>query len=136
MASSTRSTSFPLELPESSSLSSPSLPIGSTSSQITQAFPPLQPQREPLPVSAYRPYSAPPRTRAERLNAFLFRDPPEGIRRLQQPLLLVSLTGFLIGALKGGRKSSLIFTAENAHRKPQNKNQWYYYRKVRPEARL
>lgn len=54
--------------------------------------------------------------------------------RLPENLWIAGASGFVTGWLKGSRKRSLRWTAENSHRKPDTKAGWYTYRKVRPDA--
>jgi hypothetical protein len=42
-----------------------------------------------------------------------------------------AVLGGLIGVVRGGRKASLRFLAENAHRPPRTKQGWYFYFKTK-----
>ena len=54
---------------------------------------------------------------------------------IPQRVLLVPGTAFIVGSaiglVRGGRRASLRFLAENAHRPPKTVEGWYFYNKTK-----
>ncbi|KAF8311145.1 hypothetical protein DL93DRAFT_2083589 [Clavulina sp. PMI_390] len=65
-----------------------------------------------------------------------FDEKPEAIRLyIPRELYLIPLTttsmGMALGFLRGSRKASLRYLAENAHRAPKTLEEWYFYHKTK-----
>lgn len=63
-------------------------------------------------------------------------EPKTAIRvNIPQRVLLVPGTAFIVGSaiglVRGGRRASLRFLAENAHRPPKTVEGWYFYNKTK-----
>lgn len=56
------------------------------------------------------------------------------------PMQSIPITGFAIGFCTGlyqaGKQSSLVFMAENAHRRPDTVQGWYFYNKTKVSTRI
>jgi len=52
-------------------------------------------------------------------------------RRLMVVPATAFMVGCAIGMVRGGRKASLRFLAENAHRPPTTVQGWYFYKKTK-----
>lgn len=55
----------------------------------------------------------------------------EPAQRLTLLPLFGSLWGFFLGSYNGGKRSSMQFLAENAHRLPSTVEGWYFYHKTK-----
>ncbi|KAF2481173.1 hypothetical protein BDY17DRAFT_317881 [Neohortaea acidophila] len=82
------------------------------------------------------PSAAQPIT-AEEAVAALLQPAPGSFHRISQPFIfrlpiymtLAGVSGFFLGARKGGQEAGLRFRAEHAHRLPNTQAGWYLYHK-------
>lgn len=67
-----------------------------------------------------------------RMNNFLTNMTEENVRRRMMMVPMAGMiVGSVIGMMRGGRRASLRFLAENAHRAPRTVEGWYFYNKTK-----
>lgn len=99
----------------------------------SKASPALEQQDVRGAVRAVGDVPAPP-VSADKFDAEIARETAPPAVMLPFSTLFVSTAfgvGFLSGIITGARKSALVFLAENAHRRPDTVQGWYFYNKTK-----